>query len=321
MLLSPEKEDKMSSSSSESDEDDTRFKEACDPILSKAFNVSYDQQEMNGKQVETHSQNGQEEIDNTENRQSFLLLSKIQQSLKNHKDLPLSKGISLYQRNITSKEEKKHKEPTKPSYLARQLSSILDQNVEFSKKEEVLLTDESKTKNSMLVNDEHKKPEEFSLLHGVSLSLTAVGQQISKKTIEKNKQRKLNEYCGGLDEEMLFNRCRNIAVTPEWILQKQGDYPWPHPKNIRFIDKYKAKKKHANGAVVLTPINDGNIDKKKDKMKPKSSLDGSVNKKAKETLIKSQLEVQNKKRKQSRKRGGKKKKNEQKSILSDSKKT
>lgn len=302
----------MSSSSSDIDEDDARFKEACDPILSKAFNVSSDQQQMNKKQVEKHSQNGEEGIDNTENRHSFLLLSKIQRSLEYQKNLPLPKGTSLYQRKINSKEEKCLREPTDPSYLAKQLSSILDQNVEFSKKAEDLLTDESETKISKLVNGEHKKSsEDFSLLHGVSL--TDVDQQISKK---KNKQGK---YIDGLNEKMMSERCRNIAVSPDWILQKQGVYPWPHPKNIRYLDKYKAKKKHANGAVVLTPINDVSIDKKKDKLKVKSSLGASVNKKTDGTDLKSKLEIQNKKRKQSRKRGGKKKKNnEQTSILSNS---
>merc|ERR1712106_884588 len=89
-------------------------------------------------------------------------------------------------------------------------------------------------------------------MHGVVLSKPDDNQQTSKK--RKKKQRK----CDILTEEELSKRCHNIAVSPEWILQKQGVYPWPHPKNIRYLDKYKGKKKKncANGATLLTPIKD-----------------------------------------------------------------
>ncbi|CAL4060510.1 unnamed protein product, partial [Meganyctiphanes norvegica] len=309
----------MSSSSSDtdSDEDLARYREACDPILSKAFNESTDLQQSNGKHVENPLHNGSEEISNTDHRQSFLLLSKIQQSLKYQENLPLPKG-SLYQRKSASKQKNCSKESSQPSYLARQLSSILDQNIDFSKKTDDLEKNESEKEINNLVNGESRKAKnDFPLLHSVFLSKTDDRQQTSQKT----KQRKYIKYSDNLDEKSMSNRCRNLAVSPEWILQKQGVYPWPHPKNIRYLDRYKVKKKHANGKTILTPINaldcqgnSGSINEMKttnQKVKVKSSLSVPVNKKSDGADLKSNLEIQSKKRKQSRKRGGKKKKNEQ----------
>lgn len=240
----------MSEYSSSESEDDSRFREACDPTLSTVFDGKM-KERGNEEPLQDHHHDHHDDH-HDDDRESFVLLNKIKRSLTSlqaGKGHPLV-GLKLHKdtAQCRRKDRKLSGMPapsTLSSYLAKQLTGLLDKNVIIKRIE-----------GSDIPNKESKdifgSRGSIRLLKNIIVERTALQDDVPlKRKIIKYK--KLC-YFDSSDEDEMISRCSSLAVPPQWILDKQDVYPWPHPKNVRYLEKYKVKEKRANGIILATPF-------------------------------------------------------------------
>ncbi|KAG7157708.1 hypothetical protein Hamer_G018775, partial [Homarus americanus] len=220
----------MSSSSSE---DDARFREACDPTLSLVF----EKKKTCDKRETVEERERDDEV--RDERETFLLLKRIQKSLTSL-NTARENGYGLVGAKVRGEVSSSARRNTHgggadvpspfSSYLAKQLTGILEKNVEITE----------------TPNDGHDRAND------AQKPLQLLKNIIIENAVEEN---------GGTTEKRkkkgeVISRCLSLAVSPQWIKDKRDDYPWPHPKNIRYLEKYTVKERKEDGVMVLRACDD-----------------------------------------------------------------
>merc|ERR1712002_907980 len=66
-------------------------------------------------------------------------------------------------------------------------------------------------------------------------------------------------------------RCQCVALSLQHIIDMRDVSPWPHPKNIRYLERYKLKRRRADGSIEAVPLDDSSQVIKKNKMNESST--------------------------------------------------
>ncbi|KAK3856609.1 hypothetical protein Pcinc_037080 [Petrolisthes cinctipes] len=251
----------MSDTSSSSDsEDDSRFKEACDPTLSVCFTRPETTKEekthitktptLDKPSSLTDSKHSFDVIDDP--RESFTLVNKVKQSVANlHSNKGYQRTADCHQTGSKSSVVSSRKKKTdidSPSpyspFLAKHLSSVLEKNVKF----------EATPSQNQTAQETGGDRSSIFILKNVTLK--AYSEEDAEKDRKKRKKAatkamKKYSYFDSSDEEEVSSRCRSLAVTPDWLINN-NHFPWPHPKNTRYLDEYILKERRADGSIVAT---------------------------------------------------------------------
>ncbi|KAK8399455.1 hypothetical protein O3P69_003505 [Scylla paramamosain] len=314
------------SDSSNSDGEESKFKEVCDPTLWRTAAERYVVDTNSPKQAA----NPQHCSESSE-RQSFVLLEKIKASLaasrtKNDSPWRGCDGSGSHRKGSRTVDVSRGTvaaPSTLSPYLAKQLTARLDGSVEFYSSQE----------DPSPVNQDcgSTNQQNFHLLKNVSLihQESETHSDTQKKKRKRVKVPKRLAYIVSSDEEDLKTKCSSVAVSPEWIQAGGESCPRPHPKNVRYLDEYRVKEHRSDGSIIAvlcsaldstdTAKSGGKNKKKKAKESVSKNENDSVCIKEKVHDISqngvdnlnSQMKTQ---RKQTRKRGKKKKKKEDSEI-------
>ncbi|XP_042893801.1 uncharacterized protein LOC122267731 [Penaeus japonicus] len=238
-------------SSSSDSEDDERFRAICDPTLS----VDYNKNESLAGLSEVQLQKTEEELGVEDSRPSFLLLKRIQRCTGNNGG-PIIRGRGMgacekVRRSSDGRSGRKGEADLPSSiskYLAKQLTGILDKNIAVSAGDSSV--------NELSIQPRIQNGCSFHLVKDVVIENSSQSCEGTNETSSKTKKRKSIKYWDNYDEKQIAAQCQSVAVTPEWILSRSGDYPWPHPKNIRYLEKYRVQERRANGVIVAVPIDE-----------------------------------------------------------------
>ncbi|XP_045594626.2 uncharacterized protein [Procambarus clarkii] len=238
----------MSDSSSSESEDNSRYREACDP----SFMVPRGGEPPAGGTSGLLQEDGPHLSHGGETRASFLLAGKIQQLLSRRGHYPI--GLKVNDRSSPPGMEVHHRKASIPctlmppsslsSYLAKRLTALLDTNLKFA-----ITHDEGCDVPAKESKDGCGNRQSIQLLKNLVIGISTVKDDVPKK---RKKVKNKMCYFDSSDEEEIASRCSSLAVSPEWILNKQDVYPWLHPKNIRYLENYKVMKKRDHGAILAT---------------------------------------------------------------------
>ncbi|KAK4309463.1 hypothetical protein Pmani_018908 [Petrolisthes manimaculis] len=245
----------MSDSSSSSDsEDDSRFKAACDPTLSVCFTRPETTKEEKTPTLDKPSTLTDSKhcdvIDDP--RESFTLVNRVKQSVANlHSNKGYQRTADFHQTRskssvVSSRKRKTDTDSPSPysTFLAKHLSSVLEKNVKF----------EATPSQNHTAQETGGGPSSIFILKNVTLK--AYTEEDAEKDRKKRKKAatkamKKYSYFDSSDEEEVSSRCRSLAVTPDWLINN-NHFPWPHPKNTRYLDEYILKERRADGSIVAT---------------------------------------------------------------------
>ncbi|XP_066946075.1 uncharacterized protein [Macrobrachium rosenbergii] len=323
----------MSSSSSSDSEDEGRFRDACDPSLSYSYEKNPDQKYAGmydtGGVFESKGISGGSSSRPTESRESFVLYNQIQNILSTGSAFAKHKtwsGIEQLSSDLTTGRRKKNSPcnndlaSSMSPYLAKHLDKLLDMKVEIGQPEASTseLSKETSGRGEMLLLKDIR-------IHSVTDNKEASLVNRRNRVPDKH------------NEKEIFLRCQSVALSPQFILDKQDVYPWPHPKNLRYLESYRVKKKKVDGSLEVVPLSDNSATEERQKIlmeekmikekletkgtnKVVSEIKNFINLKEKKAVANGtpdrnlQSGKKEKKRKQSKKRGGRKQKKKQKKL-------
>lgn len=254
----------MSDSNSSEDEGRSRFREVCDPSFSIVFDRNISKNEGDSLQhcgTTNTEANQVKDYQEQETRESFLLMSKIKESLSRNTVVAGEcmngwkvdkKRSSLGTVGHCTRRNKTLPGIDTPSplsaYLAKQLTGLLEKSIGIT-------VNPDDISDNPACRDETRKPS-ICLLKNFSFeNITKQGTEGAYQKRRKVKQKKFS-YFDSSDEDDVVSNCRILALSPQSILDKSDDYPWPHPKNIRYLERYKVKDRGANGSVLAVACNE-----------------------------------------------------------------
>lgn len=329
----------MSSSSSSDSEDDTRFREACDPNLS----ILYDKDDVRRTSSQKAEDRGQDlpkttPLPKTETRESFILAHKVQTilAMEGNKKGPVvndsylttgcPQSLSHWHRRRNNSNNDDLPSALSP-YLAKQLVKLLDTRVEMEATDDIV-------EDSLEVKDSKSG---IFLLKNSTVKLCT--NNVDHTEVKRQKRHPIRD---SYNQKEVAVRCQSVAISPQYILDRRDVYPWPHPKNIRYLDKYKIKSRKPDGCIEAVPYEDSVLSTKKSrKIQKKNSLkeeklvENSVRPNEKRTLMEKGKEIALvnghhdigkedtvvcngiKRRKQTKKRGGKKQRKKSSSNINE----
>lgn len=241
-------------SSSSDSEDDERFRAICDPTLSVNYGKNNSLADVSGG---VQPQGKEEKLENEDDRPSFLLLKRIRRcTAADGAQIVRGHGLRACEKVRSSSTARSNRkgEADLPSsiskYLAKQLTGILDKNVVVSAGDVPACESSTWPQNQNGCS--------FQFVKDVVIEDSSQASEDAHENSNKSKKSKSIKYQGKTqyDEKQIAAQCQSVAVTPEWILSRSGDYPWPHPKNIRYLEKYQVKERRANGVIVAVPLDE-----------------------------------------------------------------
>ncbi|XP_047499117.1 uncharacterized protein LOC125045729 [Penaeus chinensis] len=241
-------------SSSSDSEDDERFRAICDPTLSANYSKNDTLADLNGG---VQPQGKEEKVEIEDDRPSFLLLKRIQRcTAADGAQIVRGHGLRASEKVRCSSNARSNRkgEADLPSsiskYLGKQLTGILDKNIVVSAGDV--------TARELSIQPQNQNGCSFQFVKDIEIENSLQASENAPETSSANKKRKSMKYqCKtSYDEKQIAAQCQAVAVTPEWILSRSGDYPWPHPKNIRYLEKYQVKERRANGVIVAVPLDE-----------------------------------------------------------------
>ncbi|XP_063610276.1 uncharacterized protein LOC134784207 [Penaeus indicus] len=241
-------------SSSSDSEDDERFRAICDPTLSVNYSKNESLADLSGG---VQPQGKEEKLEIEDDRPSFLLLKRIQRCTgADGAHIVRGHGLRACEKVRCSSNARSNRkgEADLPSsiskYLAKQLTGILDKNVGISAGDV--------SASELSIQPQNQNGCSFQFVKDIEIENSLQASENALGTSNANKKRKsMKHQCKTpYDEKQIAAQCQAVAVTPEWILSRSGDYPWPHPKNIRYLEKYQVKERRANGVIVAVPLDE-----------------------------------------------------------------